>query len=255
VTLGGTVAYAGLTASALGAEVGIVTACAADVDLKPLMTTDLITFPSEQTTTFSNLERPQGRAQKISARARTLSLDMLPTYWRNAEILHLAPVADEIDLDALDQIASASLFITPQGWLRAWDESGRIIKKSWQHISDILSLCHSAVCSAEDLDNDPAAARGMASQVPLLVITRSGQGATLYLNGKEHVIEAMRVDVADSTGSGDIFAAVFFFEIQSGSDPHDAALRANYLAGCSVTRRWLESIPTQSEIERARGNL
>ncbi len=254
-TLGGTVSYAGLTAAAMGAEVGIVTACAADVDLQALMPTDLITIPSEQTTTFRNVEIMGKRTQNISARGRSISLDMLPAEWRNADVVHLAPVADEIELESLDLIPPASLYMTPQGWLRSWDENGMVSKRSWLGVGEALSEARAVVCSLEDLGDDLSAALEMANQIPLLVVTRSENGATLFVDGKMDEIDGIEVETIDSTGSGDIFAAVFFIEISSGCDPLQAAHRSNYLAACSVTRLWLDSIPTQSEIAFARGSL
>jgi sugar/nucleoside kinase (ribokinase family) len=239
----------------MGAVVGIATACTSDVDLQPLKSTDLMTFPSDQTTTFRNIEGKQGRRQKIIAHGRSLSVDLLPADWCNADVVHLAPVADEIELELLDRIRPDSLFMTPQGWLRGWDENGDVFKKSWQNIDDALAKARATVCSFEDLDNDRSAALEMAQKTPLLVVTRSEQGAMLFLDGEKHEIDGIDVEAVDSTGSGDIFAAVFFFELTSGSSPHQAALRANYLAACSVSRYWLDSIPTQTEIEHARGSF
>lgn len=255
-TLGGTVTYAGLTAAALGAEVGILTACAADVDLGPLLGTKLITFPSSETTRFENRELATGRSQTILSRARMLTLDMLPTDWRTADIVHLAPIADEVQLDLLGEIQTDSIFMTPQGWLRSWDEEGRVEVRSWEYVADALPAARAVVCSLEDLGGDLDAAARMAHQTSLLVVTCSEAGALLFIDGqKQESIEGLQVEELDPTGAGDIFAAAFFIELASGGDPFDAARRANYLAANSVTRSGLASIPTQFEIETAGGSF
>ncbi len=251
--LGGTVAYAGLTAAALGTGVGIVTACASDVELRPFAGIDLITIPSAESTAFRNRETPSGRTQTIVSRARNLRLDMIPSIWRSADVIHLAPIADELELDRLGELPSQSLFITAQGWLRRWDENGVVQYKSWRDIRDALALSRAVVCSLEDLDNDPHEAKAMAQIVPMLVVTRGKHGAWLFETGSRTEIKAKQVEEVDPTGAGDIFAAVFFAEVAAGSEPREAALRANDLAGRSVTRSLLESIPTQDEIEVARG--
>jgi sugar/nucleoside kinase (ribokinase family) len=254
-SLGGTVTYAGLTAAALGADVSVLTTCASDTDLTALQNTELITLPSPETTTFENIELQSGRIQKICSRARLLSLDMIPPDWHNSEILHLAPIANEIELDKLGELSSDSLFMTPQGWLRVWGENGQVAHKPWQSVIDTLTAARAVVCSLEDLNNNLEAADEIALQISCLVITLSEQGALLFVDGRRFEIEGIAVEESDPTGSGDIFAAAFFMELTSGNDPYLAVRRANYLAAGSVTREGLASIPTQFEIERARGIL
>jgi sugar/nucleoside kinase (ribokinase family) len=251
--LGGTVTYSGLTAGALGADVGILTACAADVDLQPIAGTELISFPSSESTVFRNREHASGRTQTLVSRSRSLSLDMLPVEWRGANVIHLAPIADEIELNMLGEFHSDSIFMTPQGWMRQWDVSGIVQQRSWRHIREALASARAVVCSLEDLGNDPVEAEAVAQVVRLLVVTLSENGAWLFEAGSRTEIAGMQVEEVSPTGAGDIFAAVFFFEITDGSDPLAAARRANYLAAQSITRVGLESIPTQLEIQRARG--
>ena len=53
----------------------------------------------------------------------------------------------------------------------------------------------------------------------------------------------------DATGAGDIFAAAFFVRLSATRDPWAAARFATQLAARSVTRRGLDAIPTQAEIQ------
>jgi len=76
--LGGTAAFAGLTAHTLGMRVGIVTAAAADTDLRPLNNLQVHCLRSEVTSTFQNTYGPQGRVQTILARGPDLGLEALP---------------------------------------------------------------------------------------------------------------------------------------------------------------------------------
>jgi sugar/nucleoside kinase (ribokinase family) len=178
---------------------------------------------------------------------------MIPLEWRDADVLHLAPIADEIELDLLGEMRAESLFMTPQGWLRRWEEDRIVRYKPWQEIREALASARAVVTSLEDLGNDPERAAALARVVNLLVVTCGEDGAWLYDSGKRTVIPGEQVQEVDPTGSGDIFAAVFFTEIAAGVGPLEAARRANFLAGQSVSRSGLESIPTQTEIEKARG--
>ncbi|MCX7976172.1 MAG: hypothetical protein N2646_03770, partial [Bellilinea sp.] len=59
--LGGTVAYSGLTARALGLKVGVVTACDPDLPLNEVNELTLAIRYSDTTTTFKNIQTPSGR--------------------------------------------------------------------------------------------------------------------------------------------------------------------------------------------------
>lgn len=61
--LGGTAAYAGLTARALGQRVGLVTSTAAGLDLHPLSSLDIHNVPAASSTTFENRYMLDGRQQ------------------------------------------------------------------------------------------------------------------------------------------------------------------------------------------------
>lgn len=65
ITLGGTVAYSGLTAEALGRVVGIVTACDDSVDMSPLDKVQIYRLPSEVSTTFENSYDGKQRRQTL----------------------------------------------------------------------------------------------------------------------------------------------------------------------------------------------
>ena len=57
------------------------------------------------------------------------------------------------------------------------------------------------------------------SQVETAVFTMSGDGSTLYTGGKEHVIPALLVNLADPTGAGDAYRAGFLSAFVRGYSP------------------------------------
>ncbi len=249
--LGGTAAYAGLTARALGLRVGVVTAAGPDLDLSPLQDLYLECVPSQVSTTFENRYTPDGREQWLHALAPGLGGEAVPPAWRTAPIVHLAPIAGEVDPALVDFFGAGLLGVTPQGWMRAWDESGRVRPSRLEGAEAVLPAAGAVVVSLEDVAGDESLIEEMAEHCRLLVVTEGPGGARLYWNGDRRRIPAPRVTEIDPTGSGDIFAAAFFIRLYQTRDPWEAARFANCLASASVTRRGIQSIPRPEEIEAA----
>lgn len=246
--LGGTAAYAALTARALGLRVAVVTAWAQDLDPGPLREIPIAGLPAEVTTTFTNEETPQGRVQVLHAVAPSLDITAIPPDWRRTRILHLAPVAQEVAPTILHGVRAEMVGVTPQGWLRTWDEQGRVRPDEWPEASFVLPRSAAAVVSLEDLGGDEGRIPELAALVRVLVVTRGAQGADLYWRGARHHCDAPTVDEVDPTGAGDIFAAAFFIRLYQTRDPGEALCFATRLAADSVTRPGLDGVPRLEQI-------
>ncbi len=250
--LGGSVAYAARTAQAFGLQAAVVTACSADTPLDDALAGIAVhCVPSRATTTFLLESTPQGRRLVLQARAAPLRWEDIPPAWRRAPIVHLAPVAGELPLTLAARFAGRFVGVTPQGWLRAWGDDGIIRPTAWPEAETVLAHATAAVLSIEDLGGDESRIPLLAEQVPVLVVTRGADGATVYWQGETHTIPAPKVREADATGAGDIFAAAFFIRLYHTRDPLAAARFAARLAALSVERRGLAAAPTPAEI-RAR---
>jgi len=247
--LGGTAAYAALTARALGLRVGIVTAWGAELPLDPLLGVPIATFPAESSTTFENVSTPQGRIQILHHVAPPLDYYHIPEAWRNAPIVHLAPVAQEVEPTLVRHFPSALLGLTLQGWLRAWDTHGRVYAAQWPEATFVLRQAGAAVLSLEDVAGDETRIEEMASSCPVLAVTEASLGARLYWHGDVRRFRPPTVLEVDATGAGDIFAAAFFARLYTTRDPWEAARFANQIAATSVTRPGLEGVPTPDEAE------
>lgn len=250
--LGGTVAYAGRTAHAMGREVGIVTACQQDIDLSALQGLSVECSPSEHTTTFENRYEAAGRIQILRARAGSLRIQNVPLAWHGASLVHFAPIIDELDPACLQAFPNATRCITPQGWLRTWQEEGRIALQDWQALRPLLVHADVMVMSIEDLKGDEHAANALAAHCPVLAVTRGPDGASVFAHGERRDLPAPQVEAVDPTGAGDIFAAAFFIHFHETGDPWSAGRLANRIAAASVTRRGLASTPSTLEIETHR---
>jgi sugar/nucleoside kinase (ribokinase family) len=250
--LGGTAAYAALTARALGRRPAIVTSSADDLDLSPLDGTPIQRVPSARSTTFRNEYTAGVRRQQLLARAAPLEAAAIPAGWLTAPIVHLAPIADEVP-PSLAALFSASELVglTPQGWMRAWDDQGHVSYTSWAPALEAMARVDVVIVGVEDVGGDEAELERLASACRLLVATEGPRGARVYWNGDVRSFASPAVDAVDPTGAGDIFAASFFIRYHQTRDPWEAARFANLLASASVTRRGLAGAPTPDEAKQA----
>ncbi|MGE5250509.1 MAG: PfkB family carbohydrate kinase [Bacteroidota bacterium] len=247
--LGGTVSYSGLAARALGMRVGIVTSAAPDAPLDELAGIPLVTVPASHSTTFENIPAPEGRRQVIHGRAEPLLLEHIPAAWRTAPILHLAPLAQEFPPAVASKVSASLVGLTPQGWMRAWDEQGHIRHIPLHGADQFLPHISAMILSLEDVNGDLERIEYFAHHTRLLAVTEAEGGSVLYWNGDRRRFRAPKVEEIDATGAGDIYAAAFFVRLYTTRDPWEAARFATHFAACSVTRRGLDGIPTQSEIQ------
>jgi len=249
--LGGTVAYSALTARALGYQVGIVTASGPETPLETFNHIPFVSMESPQSTTYENIYTEHGRVQYLRAQATRIDLNSVPEAWKRASIIHLGPIASEMD-SVLPKDFSPSLFgLTPQGWMRQWDSEGRVSPTQWKNSEPALAQAGAVVLSREDVGGDDELLEHMAGQTRVLAVTEGAAGCVLYWHGDRRRFRAPAMNEVDATGAGDIFAAAFFIRLFSTRDPWEAARFATLIASHSVTRIGLDGIPTAQEIEES----
>lgn len=250
--IGGTASFAGRTARAMGRRTGILTSFSPDLDLGGALDDVLISWhPAAATTTFQNINTPDGRRQVLYDTADTLVPAMIPLEWRidSAQgVVHLGPVAQECDAALLDGVGDAFVGLTPQGWMRRWDQDGYVSRCKWEGADILLSRADAVVLSDEDLAQDLPTY--YAGRTRLLVVTHGAAGCTVYTDGISRDFPAPVVSEVDATGSGDVFAAAFFIWLTQSTDPWAAARFANCIAAQSVTREGLSGTPTLDEVAR-----
>ena len=130
--LGGTAAYAALTAHAMGLRVGVVTSWGIEIPSGPLSQISISNTPTDNSTTFENIYTPEGHIQIVHHVAPSLDFDMITESWRNAPIVHLGPIAREVAPTLARRFPNSLVGVTPQGWLRTWDGNGRFQPSKWQ---------------------------------------------------------------------------------------------------------------------------
>ena len=249
-TIGGTVSYAARTADALGCRVGVVTSASADLDLEQVFDDMLVArLPAAATTTFRNIYSPSGRLQVLDSVARPLFREAVPSDWQ-ASVVHLGPVARECDPSLYGLFGDAFVGVTPQGWMRQWDQKGQVRASRWEDADLMLARADAVVLSEDDIAGDETLAATYAAQTNLLVVTRGKAGCTVYSDGVSREFAPPKVQEVDPTGAGDVFAAVFFVDFHRWHDPWRAARFANCVAAQSVTRSGLLGTPSAAEVAR-----
>ena len=248
--LGGTAAYSARTAQALGLRVGVVTAWAEDVDHSLLDLPDLtvVNDSSDQTTTFENLETAKGRVQTVQPIAPSLDYYHVPQLWREAPYVHIAPVLHEVNPAIARNFPDAEILLTPQGWLRQWSSKGEVDCAEWPEARYILRQVTAAGIREEDVRGNLEVIKDLAEAAPILVVTLGENGAMLYQDGDEILVDAPETKSVDTTGAGDIFATAFFVRYCQTQDAREAVQFANQVAADSITRPGLAGAPSKKDI-------
>jgi sugar/nucleoside kinase (ribokinase family) len=246
---GGTVTYSGRVAQTLGCRTAVLTSSASAFDFKrelPDITTKSII--AGKTTTFENVYTPEGRQQTVRAVAKTLTSDDLPAHWERAKIVHLGPIANEIDPGIISRFSNSLVGLTPQGWYRRWGEDGRVHVVDWPAAAMVMPLASAVILSLEDLP-DPEILNQIREWVPIVVLTEQAGGCTVYHRGEVRQIPAPKVKEVNPTGAGDIFAASFFVRLyQTKGNIRESAEFANRMAANSVA---FEDMDSKLEVIRS----
>lgn len=251
VVLGGTAAYSTLTACALGHPVRLATSYPEDIQLPSCTHIEIKRTPSEHATRFENIMVDGKRTQFCYSQARELTIENIPPAWQSSPIIHFGPVAQEIPLQTLRSFSrDAFLCATPQGWMRTWDQEGRVRPVDWDWAAEALPSLDAVVLSMEDVGGDERKINDLVQLSKILVVTEADDGARVYWKGDARYFPAPNIPLVDSTGAGDIFAAVFFSRLFITKDPWAAAKMAVQLASLSISRKGLASIPTRQEINQ-----
>ena len=287
-TIGGTVSYSARTARVLGCHVGVVTSASPDLDLSRVLEGILVArSPATVTTTFENTYTSAGRRQVLHGLAETMVPDMVPSEWLSAivhaepsewrsaivhaepseglsaivhagpsewrgGIVHVGPVARECAPELVDAFGDVFLGVTPQGWMRHWDEAGTVGFCPWENAEPWLARADSVVLSEEDVGGDGDLLAWYATQTRLLVVTDGLRGCTVYHDGQVRHFPAPPVREVDPTGAGDVFATAFFVSLRRTGDPWASARFANCVASQSVMRVGLDGTPTPDEVAHCR---
>lgn len=253
--LGGTAAYASRTAHALGLRVRLLTSVA---DGEPLLEKlrpglrEVCVVLSRSTSTFENIYDADGnRTQYLREVAAPLGPCDVPPAWRETALVHLAPLTGEVDPALAACFPNSTVLLTPQGWLRQRDKDDLVRFRYWCD-AEVLRHVDIVVLSEEDIADAPELELALATRVPWLFVTRAERGGTCYRHGHPYEFATPRPPVTNTTGAGDVFAAaVLSCAHQLESDLPGVCRVAAQLGANTITRPWIEGVPTREEARAA----
>lgn len=257
--LGGTALYAALTAARAGMRAAILTRASLDTlpdEQREALAAvareiEIVAQTSSTTTTFTNRDVAGRRTQQLHAWAGEIDVNGLPAHWRTARVIHLAPVAQEIDPRSIGRLAPQLMGCTPQGWMREWDRRrfGAIRTIPLRLPPDLVARIDSAVISSEE----SVAARDMIEEIgrrSVAAITRSQQGAVLIDRGRRTEVRAYTSRTVDTVGAGDVFAAGLFASRADGESVAASARYAAAAAALKVGASGIQAVPDREAVER-----
>ncbi|MEK6221621.1 MAG: PfkB family carbohydrate kinase [Chloroflexota bacterium] len=246
--IGGTAAYAALTAHAFGLRVGIVTSWGKEHRSELFDEIQIVNHETNQSTTFENMDTDDGRELILHHKAPDLDYYHIPQLWRSSPLVHIAPVAQEVNPGIVRYFGENQVYMTPQGFMREWNQAGHIKHTDWPEAAYILQQVEAAVISVEDVENNDVYIETLAQALPILLVTDGENGSDLYTQGETTHIPASPMTAVDTTGAGDIFAATLFIQYDTKKNALEAAQFAAQIAGISVSREGLNGIPTQDDL-------
>ncbi len=246
--LGGTVTYASLTALNMGLNPAIVTSAGPELDLSRMLPgVRVYRVPSATTTTFRNTFEEGSRTQAVQDVAASISLVHVPEEARSARLVMLGPLVGELEADLAQGFPEAVVMASLQGWLRRWDDLGRVTSAPW-HGVDVLPHLDAAIVSEDDVA-DPRLIGEWEQLLPVLIVTRGPAGAELHCGERRHHVDAFAADEVDPTGAGDVFGAAFLIRFGETQNPVESAVFASAAASFCVEARGTSGIPTRAQVE------
>lgn len=242
---GGTVLYAGLFLARMGCAVALVGKGSRQqkryleqygIETRHFTVTEAVTR-------FENRYVQAHRFQRARAGA-TIALKEVPRQAFAARAILAGPVLGELDPAILTAPRKSLLLIDMQGFLRHLDAGGNVYLKAGPvseavlaH-ADIVKLDRSeaeAVVGHFD-DLQQAAERLHARGAACVLITCGGAGAFVSGASGRHWLAAPAVEVVDSTGAGDVFAAAFLMQYLESSGDVEKSGRFATAAAALATR-------------------
>lgn len=247
---GGAATYSSLTARELGAEPHVLTAFGEEfLPYRSFLEgVQVHAIPSPTTTVFHNRYRAGHREQHLLSVGAPIKAEAIAPEWCRANVIYLCPIADEVRSDVLNVLEGELFGATPQGWLRAWDESGRVRPKRWETAEEILPHLEALILSNEDIAAFPDELERYRARCRRVVLTCGREGAILFEGGRARQFPAYPTQEVDPTGAGDVFATAFLIHLWRTGDAEEAVRFGNCVASFAVEALGPHGIPTAERI-------
>ena len=244
-TPGGSSFFSAKILSNFDSEVTIVSSYGPDFSKKYLPGVSFIPeIPNvEKTILFRNHYRKNGvRSQEVEnfpnaslPRGEDIPLKVL----NESDLLIIAPIINNIPLKDLEFILNNSpkslKVLIPQGFFRQVDDNN-IVPAVCGLPTGIISMFDIVVVSEKDFLDIDRLAEKWSKNKTMTIVTRAGNPATVYYQGKKEEYPAFRsVTNVDETGAGDIFAASFSYAFLKSKSIRDSIYFAHASALLSLS--------------------
>jgi len=248
--LGGSASYCSIAANSLGKKAGVLTSFGEDFQfLSTFQDIAIHNKKASKTTVFENVYHPTHRTQYIFERANTILLKDLPTSLKNVGLVHLAPIADEVDFSLKSAFHPDTIIAaTPQGWMRQWNEKTREISPKimdWSLLNGIDIL----ILSDEDIAGYEHLFPTIIEHTKIVVLTRGEQSATVHFDKKQLDFPVYATKIVDPTGAGDTFATGFLVKYLATKDITQAMAYGHVVASFCIEAKGLEGLKNLEKVE------
>jgi len=230
VILGGSAAYAAISASRLNARVGVVSKVGDDfpeaykwwLEQEGINLAGLRKVEDSKTTSFELIydHDLSDRTLFLKRLAPPLTTNDLPTSLRS-RVIHVCPIASEITYDVVETLKhqADALSLDPQGFVRGYDEDGEVqlatlADKSVLELVDIYKSSLDEIRAITDLPDLDSAIKGLHDcGISTVIVTLGSKGAVVSDHGTQYNIPAVEpAKLVDPTGAGDVFIGGFLAE-------------------------------------------
>jgi sugar/nucleoside kinase (ribokinase family) len=266
---GGSVAYAGLCASYLGEQVGVVAKAGKDYhleDLDRLVRRDIniegVKITSlGLTTRFENVyDEKESRKQRLLGRGDPIFPEDVPADYLNASKVCFLPIFQELPCQTVEKLTKNGKFICldPQGYIRTTGQAGEILLIDWKEKEkvlrkvDVLSTSTPELNAVAATDDFLTAAERLSSLGPeIVLITREGgsKSSLLYFDERLEEVPVIPPKVfVDPGGVGDASAVAFLVEYEKTHHPWWSAFFASAVSSFVMEAYGADSFGNRQQI-------
>jgi len=233
--LGGPPTYVSLAAKKLNAKVSVISKVGEDFSIghvewlnaNGVDLSGLKRIKGASTTRFILKYANDGRHLQLKSQAPSILPEDIPSIYR-ANIVHIAPVANEISRTLVDKMRTLTntLSLDPQGFVREFDADGNVHLKRWHDQQvleqiDVFKSSQSEIRMATGLDDLRLAMEKINDYgAKIVIVTRGMKGSKLLFEEQLYDVPACKPKIVrDPTGAGDAFIGAFLGEFLVRKDP------------------------------------